>query len=196
MGARTAEISRKTNETDIRLRLDLDGCGEVRINTGVGFFDHMLTLLCRHALINAEITAAGDIEVDGHHTVEDVGICLGQALAKALGDKKGICRYGSMLLPMEEALARVALDLSGRPHLEYRVALPTETVGTFDTCLAREFLRALCVNAGINLHVDLLAGSDPHHCLEAVFKGTGRALREAVSPDSREKGIPSSKGVL
>lgn len=196
MTERKASVERKTAETQINLTLDLDGEGKTEICTGIGFFDHMLTLLCRHALVDITLNAQGDIDVDGHHTVEDVGICLGQALKEALGEKRGICRYGSMLLPMEEALARVVLDLSGRPHLEYRVDLPTETVGQFDTCLGREFMRAVCVNAGINMHVDLLAGSDPHHCLEAIFKGAGRALRQAISADSREKGIPSSKGVL
>lgn len=193
---RAATVTRKTSETSVSLALDLDGSGETEVATGVGFFDHMLTLLARHALFNLTVKAEGDVEVDGHHTVEDVGICLGQALREATGDKKGIRRYGFMILPMDEALAQVALDLSGRPCLEYRAAIPAETVGAFDTCLAREFLRALCVNAGINLHVDLLAGSDPHHCLEAVFKALGRSLREALSPDPREKGVPSSKGVL
>ncbi len=196
MNARTARVARETTETMIELSLDIDGTGRIEIVTGVGFFDHMLTLLCRHALFDVTLQARGDTDVDGHHTVEDVGICLGRALREAVGDKKGITRYGTMYVPMEEALARVVLDLSGRPHLEYRVAPPTETVGRFDTCLAREFLRALCVNAGINLHADLLAGSDPHHCLEAVFKATGRALRQALAPDARESGVPSSKGVL
>lgn len=196
MPDRTASIERKTAETQIKLTLNLDGSGQSTIQTGVGFFDHMLTLLARHALIDLTVEATGDTDVDGHHTVEDIGICLGKALVEALGDKRGITRYGASLLPMEEALARVVLDLSGRPHLEYRVDLSTETVGQFDTCLGREFLRALSVNGGINLHVDLLAGSDPHHCLEAIFKGTGRALRVAVGMDPRETGIPSSKGVL
>lgn len=196
MSTRTADITRTTTETDIQLTLTLEGSGTHDIHTGVGFFDHMLTLLARHALWNLTLTAKGDTEVDAHHTVEDVGICLGQAIREAAGEKRGIRRYGSMLVPMEEALARVVLDLSGRPHLEYRATLPTETVGQFDTCLAREFLRALCVQAGLNLHVDLLAGSDPHHCLEAVFKALGRALRMALEPDPREPGIPSSKGIL
>ena len=193
---RDAKISRHTNETDITLQIVLDGTGVVEINTGIGFFDHMLTLFFRHALIDAKIFAKGDIEVDGHHTIEDIGICLGQALTQALDDKSGIQRYGFMILPMEEALARVVLDLSGRPHLEYRVELTTQKVGEFDTCLVREFLRAFCVNGGVNLHVDLLAGSDPHHCIEAIFKGLGRAIKIAVAIDSRESGIPSSKGVL
>ncbi len=196
MPRRQASHERATAETAIRLRLDLDGTGRGQTATGVGFFDHMLTLLAKHALFDLEVEAKGDLAVDAHHTVEDVGICLGQALTQALGDKRGIRRYGFFLLPMEEALARVVLDLSGRPHLEYRATMPAETVGGFDTCLGREFLRAFCVNGGINLHVDLLAGSDPHHCLEAIFKAVGRALRQAVEPDSRETGIPSSKGVL
>ena len=196
MTRRSASIQRKTNETEIALDLTVEGTGKINVSTGIGFFDHMLTLLCRQALCDVSVSATGDTEVDGHHTVEDVGICLGQALQEAMGEKIGITRYGSMLLPMEESLARVVLDLSGRPHLEYRVELPAETVGGFDTCLGREFLRALCVNAGINMHVDLLAGSDPHHCLEAVFKGVGRALRQSLTIDPQEQDVPSTKGVL
>ncbi len=196
MSTRTAKISRRTTETNVSLQLDLDGTGKVEISTGVGFFDHMLTLFSRHALFDVSIKARGDIQVDYHHTVEDIGICMGKALQEALGDKTGIKRYGYMILPMDEALARVALDLSGRSCLCYNAELSTETVGQFDTCLAREFLRAFCGNAGVNMHVDLLAGSDPHHCLEAIFKASGRALRQAVTMDEREKGIPSSKGVL
>lgn len=196
MTARTAKIERKTGETQISVNLDVDGSGQSRIATGVEFFDHMLTLMMRHALFDCEIEAAGDIGVDAHHTVEDVGICLGKALAEALGDKKGIVRYGSMLLPMDEALARIALDLSGRAHLEWRAAMPAEKCGGFDTCLGKEFMRGFVANAGINMHVDLLAGDDPHHALEAIFKGVGRALRQAAAIDPREKGVPSSKGVL
>lgn len=196
MPDRAATLERRTTETQVALTLALDGAGEATVDTGVGFFDHMLTLLTRHALFDLTVKAEGDLAVDAHHTVEDVGIVLGQALTQALGDKRGIARYGSFLLPMEEALARIALDLSGRPHLEYRAEIPTATVGGFDTCLGREFLRALCVNGGVNLHVDLLAGSDPHHCLEAIFKGLGRSLRAAVALDPRESGIPSSKGAL
>jgi imidazoleglycerol-phosphate dehydratase len=196
MGKRTAAIERRTGETQIALTLDVDGSGQCALTTGVGFFDHMLTLLTRHALFDLKLEALGDIDVDAHHTVEDVGICLGKALAEALGDKKGIVRYGHMLLPMDEALARVALDFSGRGALEWRVAIPAEKCGGFDTCLAKEFMRALAWNAGLTLHVDLLAGDDPHHIIEAVFKGVGRALRQAVAADPREKGIPSSKGVL
>ncbi len=196
MPKRTASISRKTAETAIELSLDLDGSGKVVASTGVGFFDHMLTLLGRHALLDFSVKAEGDTDVDAHHTVEDVGICLGQALAQALGDKKGIVRYGHMLLPMDEALAQVALDLSGRAHLEWHAAIPGEKCGDFDTCLGREFMRAFCQNGGINLHVDLVRAEDPHHALEAIFKGVGRALRSAVATDPREKGVPSSKGVL
>ena len=193
---RIASIKRETAETAIELELNIDGTGKTDISTGVGFFDHMLTLLAKHALLDLKVKATGDINVDGHHTVEDVGICLGECLKTATGDKRGIKRYGSMLLPMEEALCRVVLDISGRPLLEYQAEIPAEKCGEFDTCLGREFMRALCVNAGINMHVDLLKGSDPHHCLEAIFKGTGRALREALSNDEREDGIPSSKGTL
>ena len=196
MSDRTASVERKTAETRISLAVNVDGAGSSNIVTGVGFFDHMLTLLARHALFDLDVDVKGDIEVDAHHTVEDTGICLGQALARALGEKRGIARYGHMLLPMDEALARVALDLSGRAHLEYRAVIPAEKCGDFDTCLGREFLRAFCANAGINMHVDLLAAADPHHALEAIFKGVGRALRMAVAADPREKGIPSSKGVL
>lgn len=193
---RTAKIERKTAETQIMLELNLDGTGEAHISTGVGFFDHMLTLLARHALFDLTVNAKGDIEVDAHHTVEDIGICLGKALVQAAGEKRGIRRYGSFLLPMDEALAQVALDFSGRPVLEYHAAIAAATVGEFDTCLGNEFMRAFSLNGGLNLHIDLLRGKDPHHCLEAIFKGVGRALREALSADPREKGIPSSKGIL
>ena len=196
MTARKATISRKTGETQISLTLDLDGSGEPLVTTGVEFFDHMLVLLTRHALFDLKLEAVGDIGVDAHHTVEDVGICLGKALSQALGDKKGIVRYGHMLLPMDESLARIALDLSGRAHLEWRAAIPTEKCGDFDTCLGKEFMRAFTSNGGINMHVDLLEAGDPHHALEAIFKGVGRALRMAVARDPREKGVPSSKGVL
>lgn len=196
MHKRYAEITRDTAETRIRLALDVDGSGASSVKTGVEFFDHMLTLLARHALFDLTVEADGDTGVDAHHTVEDTGICLGMALGKALGDKKGIVRYGHMLLPMDEALARIALDLSGRAHLEWHAAIPGQKCGTFDTCLGREFMRAFIANGGINMHVDLLTAADPHHALEAIFKGVGRALRMAVAQDPREKGIPSSKGVL
>ncbi|MDR1520471.1 MAG: imidazoleglycerol-phosphate dehydratase HisB [Planctomycetota bacterium] len=196
MTSRSAAIQRETAETRIKMTLVLDGSGKSRVSTGVDFFDHMLTLLVRHALFDLELEARGDIGVDAHHTVEDVGICLGRALKEALGDKAGTTRYGGILLPMDEALAQVALDLSGRPHLEWRAAIPAAKCGDFDTCLGREFARAFSSGGGVNLHVALLAGEDPHHSLEAIFKGLGRALRQAVAPDPREKGIPSSKGVL
>lgn len=196
MNHRKAHIDRRTAETEVSLDLDLDGEGGCAATTGVGFFDHMLTLLARHALFDLRVEARGDVDVDAHHTVEDTGICLGRAVADAVGDKRGIARYGFFLLPMDEALARVALDLSGRAALEWRADIPGEKCGNFDTRLGREFARALCLNAGMTMHVDLLAGVDPHHALEAIFKGMGRALRAAVAPDPREAGIPSSKGAL
>lgn len=196
MTERTATISRKTNETDITLTVNIDGEGKAAIATGIGFFDHMLTLLARHSLIDLNVAATGDTDVDLHHTVEDVGICLGQALARALGDKRGIVRYGFFILPMDECLARVALDFSGRPCLEWRAEITAPKCGDFDTCLGKEFARALSSGAGMNLHVDLLAEGDPHHSLEAIFKALGRSIRMAAAIDPREKGVPSSKGVL
>jgi Imidazoleglycerol-phosphate dehydratase len=194
--SRRAAIERATSETEVAVELNLDGSGVCRISTGVEFFDHMLTLLAKHALFDLTLEARGDIGVDAHHTVEDVGICLGQAFATALGDKKGIVRYGQMLLPMDETLAQVALDLSGRAFLAWNAVIPGEKCGTFDTCLGREFFRAFAFNAGVTLHATLLAADDPHHALEGIFKGVGRALRQAASHDGREPGIPSSKGVL
>ncbi len=196
MTQRTASIERRTGETKISLTLNLDGSGQYQVNTGAEFFDHMLALLARHALFDLELEAVGDLGVDAHHTVEDVGICLGKALAEAVGDKKGIVRYGHALLPMDESLARVVLDLSGRANLEWRAPMPAEKCGDFDTCLGKEFFRAFAANAGLTMHVDLLASGDPHHALEAIFKGFGRAIRMAVAFDPREKGVPSSKGVL
>lgn len=193
---RTASIARDTAETKIALTLDLDGSGKNDVATGVGFFDHMLILLARHALFDLSVRAHGDTHVDAHHTVEDVGICLGNAFREAVGDKKGINRYGFFLLPMDEALAQIALDLSGRAHLEWNAVIPAEKCGDFDTCLGLEFMRAFAANAGVTLHVNLLAAKDPHHALEAIFKGLGRTLRIAVARDPREKGIPSSKGSL
>ena len=194
--SRTATISRKTAETQIELRLDLDGSGAGEISTGVGFFDHMLTLLARHALFDLEVRAEGDLHVDQHHTVEDVGICLGKALADALGDKSGITRYGSITLPMEETLVTAAVDLGGRMWYVDRVEFPTEKVGNFDTQLVREFWQAVSSNALLNLHLVLHHGSNSHHIAEAVFKATARALRQAVSIDPRQQGVPSSKGTL
>jgi imidazoleglycerol-phosphate dehydratase len=194
--ARSASLERTTGETRINLSLSLDGEGRSEIRTGIPFFDHMLTLLSRHGLLDLEIAAKGDIEVDYHHTVEDVGITLGQALAKALGDKSGIRRYGHAYVPMDEALARVVVDCSGRPFLAYEAPRGVEAIGLFPFQLVEEFLRAVAVNAGLTLHVSILAGRDAHHMAEAVFKALGRALDIAVSLDDRVKGIPSTKGVL
>lgn len=193
---RTATISRKTAETDIQLTLDLDGAGEAQINTGIGFFDHMLTLLAKHGLLNLTVAARGDLNVDFHHTVEDVGIALGKALAQALGDKRGIVRYGDKTLPMEETLVTSALDLSGRMWFIYRVSFPTQKIGQFDSELVETFWQALAANALMNLHLVLHHGSNSHHIAEALFKATARALREAVAIDPRQTGVPSSKGTL
>lgn len=176
--------------------LHLYGKGITNIQTSVGFFDHMLMLMARHGLLDLTAKLESDPQEDDHHIIEDVGCSLGLALAEALGDKKGITRYGSFLLPMDEALVQVAIDLSGRAHLEYHVDLATKRVGAFDTCLVKTFLNAFARNAELSLHVDLLRGIDPHHIIEAVFKGVGRALRIAVAQDDRESGIPTSKGVL
>lgn len=194
--ARSASLDRKTSETEITLRISLDGEGRSSIRTGIPFFDHMLTLFSRHALIDLDVEANGDIEVDYHHTVEDVGLALGAALTKALGDKSGIRRYGSAYVPMDEALARVVVDCSGRPYLAYEVPRGVEAIGLFPFQLVEEFLRAFSVQAGLTLHVSILAGRDAHHMAEAIFKALGRALDVAVSRDDRVKGIPSTKGVL
>jgi imidazoleglycerol-phosphate dehydratase len=194
--SRTATISRTTNETTIELELNLDGSGNAEISTGVGFFDHMLDLLARHALFDLRVSADGDLAVDDHHTVEDVGICLGQALLEAVGDKAGIARYGHMTLPMEETLVTVALDLSGRIAFRYNAAIPTEKIGSFDAQLVKEFWHAVASNARMNLHVLLHYGENAHHISEAVFKATARALRAAVSIDPRQTGVPSTKGTL
>lgn len=194
--ARVAKISRKTGETEISLSLDLDGTGASKIQTGVGFFDHMLTLLAKHALMDLEVTAKGDLHVDGHHTVEDVGIVLGQAIGQAAGDKKGIARYGHFTLPMDEVLVVVALDLSGRPYLGQDLKFQSPLIGEFASELVEEFLRAVSSQAKMNLHVKTLANGNSHHLAEAVFKGLGRALRMAVSRDARETGTPSTKGIL
>lgn len=194
---RKAEIHRKTAETEIRVSIDLDGSGHYANSTGVGFFDHMLDQLARHSLIDMEITAKGDLHIDDHHTVEDTGIALGQALVKALGDKRGIRRYGACLLPMDDALVRAALDLSARPYLVWNMDLPSAKIGTFDTELVREFFQALSSHGGITLHVDTLHGLNSHHIVEAAFKAVARALREAVEPDPRKADdIPSTKGAL
>jgi len=196
MPARTASLKRKTAETEIALALNLDGSGQVNVKTGVGFFDHMLTLLAKHALFDLDVTAKGDLHVDQHHTVEDVGICLGQALLKALGDKAGIVRYGSITLPMEETLVTVAIDLSGRYAFVHKFAFPTEKIGAFDTELVQEFWQAVAVNGLLNLHVILHHGENSHHISEAIFKAAARALRQAVAMDPRQSGVPSSKGTL
>lgn len=194
---RTAKISRKTAETEISVEINLDGTGAYDNQTGIGFFDHMLDQLARHALIDMKIRCSGDLHIDDHHSVEDVGIALGKALAKAVGDKKGICRYGSCLLPMDEALVRAALDLSGRPFLVWDVDMPTSKIGTFDTELVREFFTALAMNGGITLHVSKLAGFNSHHIAEAAFKAVARALRDALETDPRKAdAIPSTKGIL
>ncbi len=194
---RTAEITRKTAETALSVRLDLDGTGRHDNATGVGFFDHMLDQLARHAMIDLETRATGDLHVDDHHTVEDIGIAIGRAIAEAVGDKRGIRRYGACLLPMDEALVRTALDLSGRPFLVWSVAFPSPKIGTFDTELVREFFTALAMNGGITLNVALLDGANSHHIAEACFKSVAQALRAALEPDPRSAGaIPSTKGTL
>jgi imidazoleglycerol-phosphate dehydratase len=194
---RKAEISRKTTETAIEVRVDLDGTGKHACATGIGFLDHMLDQLARHGMLDLEVKATGDRHIDDHHTTEDVGIALGRALAQALGEKRGIRRYGSCLLPMDEALVRAALDLSGRPFLVWKVDFPTEKIGTFDAQLLREFFTAFAMNGGVTLNVALLDGANSHHIAEACFKAVARALREAVEPDPRTAGaVPSTKGTL
>ncbi|EHL78599.1 MULTISPECIES: imidazoleglycerol-phosphate dehydratase HisB [Bacillus] len=193
---RFAEISRKTNETDIQLAFDIDGEGRADLDTNVPFLTHMLDLFTKHGQFNLTVKAKGDIEIDDHHTTEDIGICLGSALREALGDKKGIKRYGNAFVPMDEALAQVVVDLSNRPHFEMRGELPSSRVGTFDTELVHEFLWKFALEARMNLHVILHYGANTHHMIEAVFKALGRALDEATMLDPRVKGIPSTKGVL
>ena len=193
---RTATVRRETGETRIELSLDLDGGGRAQIATGVGFFDHMLTLLARHSLIDLTVQAEGDLHVDAHHTVEDVGICLGRAMAQALGDKSGVRRYGSATLPMDEALVTAAVDLSGRPFLVWKAEVPPELLGTFSAGLAEEFWRAASSSGAFALHVVCHYGRNTHHIIEGAFKATARALRQAVEPDPRMTGVPSTKGVL
>ena len=194
---RQASISRKTKETDIAVEVHLDGAGRADIATGVGFFDHMLDQLARHSLIDMTIRATGDPHIDDHHTVEDVGIALGQALAKAIGDKRGITRYADCLLPMDETLTRVALDIAGRPFLVFNVDFPTEKIGAFDTQLVREFFQALAMNGGLTLHVENLYGVNSHHIAESCFKGLARALGAAIAIDPRQaERVPSTKGAL
>ena len=194
--ARRGSVERTTSETSVRATLDLEG-GPVDVSTGVPFFDHMLDQLGRHARIGMTLEARGDLEVDAHHTVEDCGIVLGEALLEALGDKAGIRRYGDALVPMEEALAQVALDVSGRARLAYGVSIPADTIGSYTTDLTEEFLQALVRSAGLTLHVRLLAGDNAHHCVEAIFKGLARALGSAIEIDPRSHGdVPSTKGTL
>lgn len=195
--ARTAAVERRTLETAIEVAVNLDGTGQVDVSTGIGFFDHMLTAFGRHSRLDLTVKAEGDLQVDGHHTVEDTGIVLGQALAQALGDKRGITRFGSSFVPMDEALVLAALDISGRGQLHWDVEVPFGMVGDFDTQLAREFFIALATNAGITLHVRQLAGDNVHHILEAAFKACGRAVRQAVAIDpALADETPSTKGVL
>jgi imidazoleglycerol-phosphate dehydratase len=193
---RTATIERNTKETQIRLSLDLDGDGTADVATGIGFLDHMLTLFARHGGCTLRVAATGDLQVDDHHLTEDIGIVLGLAIKQALGDKRGIRRYGDILLPMDEVLMLVAVDVSGRPYFAWDVALPRPKIGTWDSELAEDFFRALAFNAGLTLHMRLLAGSNTHHIVEAAFKACARTLREAFSADPRETGVPSTKGTL
>ena len=194
---RSATITRETKETKISVTLELNGAGHADVATGVGFFDHMLDQIARHSLMDLTVRAEGDLHVDQHHTVEDVGIALGQALAKALGDKGGITRYADCLLPMDETLTRVALDISGRPFLVFKVDFPTEKIGGFDVQLVREFFQALAVHAGVTLHIETLYGANSHHIAESCFKGVARSLGVAISVDVRQaERIPSTKGAL
>jgi imidazoleglycerol-phosphate dehydratase len=194
--SRTATVKRKTRETDIELTFAVDGSGRSDVSTGIGFFDHMLELFTKHGLFDLQLKAKGDLNVDAHHTVEDVGLALGQALREALGDKKGLYRYGWCLLPMDDALARIALDCSGRPYLAYEAPEDAGPIGDFPFQLLEEFLRAFSVQGGLNLHVALLDGRDTHHMAEAVFKGLARALDQATQIDPRVQGVPSTKGQL
>ncbi|MBU6391984.1 MAG: imidazoleglycerol-phosphate dehydratase HisB [Planctomycetota bacterium] len=196
MTKRIATISRKTKETQVELTINIDGEGTSKISTGIGFLDHMLDLLTKHALFDLIIKASGDRIVDDHHTVEDVGICLGQAINKALGDKKGIQRFSNTSVPMQETLANIAIDISGRPALVFNVAFHTEKIGNFDAELIEEFLKAFITHAGINLHVNIPYGTNAHHIAEAIFKGLAKALESAVRIDERIKDVPSTKGLL
>jgi imidazoleglycerol-phosphate dehydratase len=194
---RTAEINRETRETKIRLRLDLDGSGKAEVRTGIGFFDHMLEAFARHGLVDLAVEARGDLQVDGHHTVEDVGIVLGQAIAQALGDRAGIRRYADASVPLDEALVRVVVDVSGRPYLSYHAdSLKWQMLGDYDVLLTPEFFRAVVHNAGLTVHIDLIRGENPHHIVEATFKAFARALEGATRLDPRVSGVPSTKGVL
>ena len=196
MDKRTATLKRTTKETDIEISLDIDGAGEANVGSGIGFFDHMLILFAKHGLFSLTVKAQGDLVIDGHHTVEDIGIVLGQALAKATGDKAGIRRYGHVYVPMDEALVLVVVDFSGRPFLAFDAELGQGRIGEFDVELTEEFLRAVAVNAGVTLHVKLLSGKNRHHMVEAIFKALGRALSQSLERDPRVQGVPSSKGML
>lgn len=194
---RTAEIVRNTNETKIRIAINLDGTGKSNLATGIPFLDHMLDQIARHGVVDVLVQAEGDLEIDDHHTVEDIGISLGQALAKAIGDKKGICRYGHAYVPLDEALSRVVIDFSGRPHLEFHADFARQMTGQFDLDLVREFFQGLVNHAAVSLHIDNLRGDNAHHQCETIFKAFGRALRMAAEPDPRAAGVvPSTKGVL
>lgn len=193
---RRAELNRRTNETDISLGFTIDGSGKAEIETGIGFFDHMLNLFARHGLFDLKVKAVGDLHVDSHHTVEDVGIVLGQALKEALGDKRSIKRYGSSYLPMDESLALAVVDMGGRPFLAFDASFSSDKVGEMDTELVEEFFRAVVFNAGINLHIKVFYGSNNHHIIEAIFKAFGRALDEATLVDERIKGVMSTKGTI
>ena len=193
---RTASLQRKTRETDVRVEIDLDGTGEYEISTGIAFFDHMLESFAKHGLFDLRLAAKGDLGVDAHHTVEDVGIALGQALREAIGPAEGIRRYGSQLVPMADAKVEVSVDISNRPYLVYQVELVNDRIGTFDTSLVEDFFYAFVQNGGLDLHVELRYGKSPHHAVEAVFKGTARALRTALERDPRTKGLPTVKGAL
>jgi len=195
--SRTAEVARDTAETRIRVRVDLDGSGQSKLATGIGFFDHMLEQIARHGMIDLDVQCQGDLHVDGHHTVEDVGIALGQAVRQAVGDKRGITRYGHAYVPLDEALSRVVIDFSGRPGLFDSVAFTTGAIGTFDTQLLREFFQGFANHAFVTLHIDNIKGGNAHHQAETIFKAFGRALRMALAPDARAAGqIPSTKGTL
>lgn len=196
MTNRTAKVTRKTSETDISVTINLDGSGNTDISTGIGFFDHMLEGFAKHGFFDLKCSVKGDLQVDGHHTVEDAGIVLGQAISKAVGDKKGICRYGFFLLPMDDALALCAVDLCGRPYLNFDCTFPTERVGELDTELVREFFYAVSYSAGMNLHIKMLNGINSHHMIEAAFKAFAKALDQAVSFDSRLTDVLSTKGTL
>ena len=196
MQSRTSQLNRQTKETKVALSLNLDGKGRASVHTGVGFFDHMLDLLSRHSLVDLEVMAEGDLQVDSHHTVEDVGIVLGQALEQAIGDKRGIYRYGWAIVPMDESLAQVAVDFSGRPAFVFKVQFPSPMIGQFPVELVEEFWKAVATSARINLHISVPYGTNTHHIAEAIFKATARAIRQAVSLDPRNDDVPSTKGSL